>query len=413
MTIHTFTTQQEQVNSQTNLAAILDQLPVAIILEEGEHAPLVYNSYVSELTGIAPDALPSTIETFFDAITFKPTDPPYLAKCRMLAMLGEDVRCQVEIRHSGGGTLWIEAIPTLLEETSSIGDEPADDSTVVPTRESTMNTVMRSASHTLEIPPEGKPDSQPPTPSLAWVMHDISNLIQSKEIIKEQSDELYSLGYIISHDLKAPILSIKGLTNLLKANPILTAEPSTYRTLETIEACAEQAQTLSSSILSYYNLRKGTRVNFTRIETEKLIEKVIAEQQLQITERRASITVIPPIPSLFGEALRIYQVFSNLISNALKYSHPERQPQITISATNTDTHTMISVADNGLGIPEDLADKVFIPFYRIKNAQHQTQQGHGIGLASVKKIMTLHRGKVELQSKTDIGSTFRLFFPMR
>lgn len=408
------------MNGQINLAAILDQLPVAIILEEGEHIPLVYNSYVSELTGIAPDALPSTIETFFEAITFKPTDPPYLAKCRMLAMLGEDVRCQVEIRHLGGGTLWIEAIPTLLAEENADAGDPTDKSAEDPTMKSVMPAVVlpagnipESQPHTLEGQLEDHYESRSPTASLAWVMHDITNLIQSKEIIKEQSDELYSLGYIISHDLKAPIMSIKGLTNLLRSTPSFASEPTACNALEMIESCADQAQKLSSSILSYYNLRKGTRGNFTRVETEKLIDKVIAEQQIQITEKQATITIDRPIPTLFGEALRIYQVFSNLISNALKYSHPKRPPQITISATHTDNHTIISVADNGLGIPEDVTDKIFIPFYRIKNAQHAAQQGHGIGLASVKKIMAIHRGKVELHSKADIGSTFKLYFPTR
>ena len=115
------------------------------------------------------------------------------------------------------------------------------------------------------------------------------------------------------------------------------------------------------------------------------------------------------MPTVQGDEIRLYQVFSNLVGNAIKYRRRDVQPRISVTAIrNGDGSVMVMVKDNGLGVPKDKLDLVFRPYQRAHGNQ---VEGSGIGLACVKKIIDRLGGSVSVESAVGEGSTFIVTFP--
>ena len=177
---------------------------------------------------------------------------------------------------------------------------------------------------------------------------------------------------------------------------------------------------LINDLLSYSRL--SIQSLFETTDLHSLVEEVLADLELSITEKQALIEVgnLPKIDAVPGQ---IRQVFQNIISNALKFSSEEKPPHIIVKAEVAPGHTLdqaidsaddycrITISDNGIGFDEQHAAKIFTIFQRLHG--REKYEGTGIGLAITKKIIERHSGLIFATSKIGEGSTFTLILPLK
>ncbi len=241
--------------------------------------------------------------------------------------------------------------------------------------------------------------------------------------------EIQRFAYIVSHDLRAPLVNVMGFTAELEtslgelrglverlqqeAPALLTPAIQAAVTEEVPEAIrfirssTERMDRLINAILRLS--REGRRaLKPERVELAALLDALLATMQHQLEEAGATVERQPSLPALVTDRLALEQILGNLIDNAVKYLDPARPGRITITAERRGTRIEIEVADNGRGIdPRDHA-RVFELFRR---SGRQDQKGEGIGLAHVRALARRLGGEVSLQSTPGQGSRFRVILP--
>jgi signal transduction histidine kinase len=243
--------------------------------------------------------------------------------------------------------------------------------------------------------------------------------LRTKEL-NEINDELYrsnedlrQFAYIASHDLQEPLRKIQTFSDLAKSSLSDLAKANLY--LDKIDRSAARMSSLIKDVLTYSQANK--RESLEWVDVNQIMENVRSDLELVIEEKKAAIRAdyIPPVK---GSRLQLHQVFSNLISNAMKFSDCAPVINIRYSVANVPSPDitmsqfhMISVNDNGIGFEPEYAEKIFDLFSRLHN--RKDYGGTGIGLALCKKIIENHGGMISAESEKDKGSTFKIYLPIK
>jgi signal transduction histidine kinase len=140
-----------------------------------------------------------------------------------------------------------------------------------------------------------------------------------------------------------------------------------------------------------------------------MLGQVLETLQYQVDQATASVQIDEHLPACLADEAHLNQVFTNLIDNALKYRHPQREPLIRICGRLDDRQAVYTVADNGVGIQSEYHDKIFEVFHRLdpKDDNH----GEGLGLTIVKRILERMDGTISLESQSDGGAVFTVRLP--
>ena len=229
--------------------------------------------------------------------------------------------------------------------------------------------------------------------------------------------ELEQFAYITSHDLQEPLRKIQTFVDLIERNPGDQAALKRY--LEKISSCASRMSLLITDVLSYSRLIRTDEM-MTNTDLNKILDDVKSDFEFLIEERNAVIKS-PELPRVKGYPLQLQQLFSNLISNSIKFC--EKTPEIEISfepvrddevrrIKELDDHTRyvkLVFRDNGIGFDQQYADKVFTIFQRLNHKK--LYAGSGIGLALCKRIAENHRGAIRASAVPDNGATFTIYLP--
>jgi signal transduction histidine kinase len=259
--------------------------------------------------------------------------------------------------------------------------------------------------------------------------------------LREANNEIQRFAYIVSHDLRSPLVNIMGFTSELEelrtdifrriaalhrattSTPVPAeaeggAEAALERedkqllsdfseALEFIKSSIAKMDRLISAIL---NLTREGRREFepVRIETRELIEAIVTTVAHQAAEAQAEIR-IEPLPEITSDRLAIEQIFSNLIDNALKYLKPGVPGEISVRGRTKLGYAIFDVADNGRGIDPKDHQRIFDLFRR---AGPQDKPGQGIGLAHVRALVRRLGGTMSVTSELDQGSTFTVTLPI-
>ncbi len=251
---------------------------------------------------------------------------------------------------------------------------------------------------------------------------------QTREL-ESLSAELREFMYVVSHDLRAPLINIEGFGNVLRealenfderAGQLDSADPVARSWTETHAEVVEALHFIASGTKKMDALIKGllvlSRIDNGPIQQEKislpvLVEEIVSAMEHQIRDRAVSVE-IGELPEIVGEKLRVSQVFGNLIDNAVKYM-PDREPRrIAVSCEETDEAFVFAVSDSGDGIAPEARQKIFRLFKRLDPSS--TAAGDGIGLAAVRKIIERHGGRVWVEDGLDgLGASFRFTWPRR
>ena len=233
---------------------------------------------------------------------------------------------------------------------------------------------------------------------------DVTGTIRYQHQVEEKNRDLQDFTYMISHDLKAPIFTIKGMIGILREDlkEHLTGEVD--ESITHISGAASRLEQLVGSVLQYGRLSTQD-ISTTKVNLSEVLTEVSADLATQIAESHGEVNIPSALPLVLGDKVRMYQVFSNLIGNAIKYRAPGRTPKIEVILlpSRTSRTVSIEVKDNGEGIPNDKLETIFRPFQR---AHSGNVEGLGIGLASVKKILDKSGGRIAVRSDLGVGSSF-------
>jgi light-regulated signal transduction histidine kinase (bacteriophytochrome) len=258
------------------------------------------------------------------------------------------------------------------------------------------------------------------------VSHRTRDLQATLKELHCKNEEVEAFVYIVSHDLRAPLVNVKGFVRELEGSATrLTAllnscslpEPSGSGIKEILDEeiagalhfISESASKLERLIDSLIGLsRHGRQVyQFVEVDVEDLVAGTLATFKQAITEAGAEVEV-GRLPTVFADVTALGQVFSNLIGNALKYRSPLRPLKVQVGGEVEDGATRYWVRDNGLGIPDFGQARLFQVFQRL---HPQAAPGEGMGLAIVHRIVERLQGKVWAESKKDEGTTFHFSLP--
>ena len=165
---------------------------------------------------------------------------------------------------------------------------------------------------------------------------------------------------------------------------------------------AKRMQRLINDLLVLSRINTRGRL-FEAVNCNDLMEKVLHGLSSTLNEKQAQIKVDDPLPTLEGDHTQLFQLFQNLISNAVKFHGAER-PVVKISAKRDNSEWIFSIRDNGIGIDPEFFDRIFVIFQRLH--ERDAYQGTGIGLSIAKKIVERHGGKIWVESEPGTGSIF-------
>lgn len=219
--------------------------------------------------------------------------------------------------------------------------------------------------------------------------------------LENRNAELNKFAYVVSHDLKAPVRGIHNVVTWIEEDygEHLPREVKDY--LRIIPERARRMEDLINGLLNYARISHRTAVETVdSAQMIKQLQEILVPRHFKFETNN--------LPVLYTERIKLEQVFSNLISNAVKYNdHP--QPAISINATEQGDHYEFSITDNGIGIDPEYHRKIFEIFQTLRK-KNETEST-GIGLAIVKKIIDEHHGRLEVTSKEGHGSTFTFTWP--
>ncbi|MEO6669531.1 MAG: ATP-binding protein [Ferruginibacter sp.] len=255
--------------------------------------------------------------------------------------------------------------------------------------------------------------------------HDITDIMEANEKLKELNNELEKsnrdleqFAFIASHDLQEPLRKIHIFNDMLAEN--FHDEQNMRKYQAKIDQSARRMQDLIMDVLNFSRISKSEEA-FTQNDLNLIIENLKNDFELLITEKDATISY-EPLPVIPGIALQLSQLFSNLISNSLKYN--DKKPAINIAThflTREETkankklnpairYVQIIFSDNGIGFETKYSEQIFTIFQRLHGKQ--AYSGTGIGLALCRKIVENHQGIITAEGQVGVGATFTIILPM-
>ncbi|NOR75004.1 MAG: HAMP domain-containing protein [Draconibacterium sp.] len=238
------------------------------------------------------------------------------------------------------------------------------------------------------------------------LMEQSEKLLKSTDELQAANSELESFAYSVSHDLKAPLRAISQLSYWISEDYKDILEDDGKEQLYLLVGRVKRMDALIDGILQY------SRIGRVR-ETEKLLNlNTLVEEVIDslAPPENIKINIVNVLPEIYGDESRFVQVFQNLISNSIKFSD-KTKGKINIACSNEGNNWEFSVEDNGPGIEKKYYDRVFRIFQTL-NAR-DTQEGTGLGLALVKKIVTYYKGKIWIKSTVEKGTTIYFTLPKK
>jgi signal transduction histidine kinase len=240
-----------------------------------------------------------------------------------------------------------------------------------------------------------------------WVQYELK---RANEDLRRANRDLETFSYSASHDLQEPLRKVALGAQLLQLNAGNKLDPEQTQFLDSILQGARRMEALVQALLTYTQAIRHADGPVPSVSAEKVLSEVVESLKYRIEECGAKVTAAP-LPVLTIHEVHLTQLFQNLISNALKYRQPEA-PSIHFSAIQEDGWTVLSVADNGIGLELKYADQIFSLFKRLHSGDDYP--GSGIGLAICQRIVEQYGGRIWLEkSKPGAGSTFCISIPDR
>ena len=354
---------QSEFDHKTRYRIVTENVAAAVMLHQPDGTILWCSPYTEVLTGFAVSEVYDQRTRFLRDHVHE-EDREVFEKSLAIVATGEPFQCRYRFYHRSGITLWLET------RTVPVFDHVADEYVALS------------------------------------VTLDVTAAVLSQMKIEERNRDLNEFTYMISHDLKAPIVTIRGMLEVLdeerkRMNAAGMEEPVAF-----MSKAIHRLEQLVQGVLELARVSAAERA-LEPVSLEDTVREVVEDFQLEIARADATVTTVSELPWVLGNKMQIYQIVSNVVSNAIKYRNPERPLVIAIEPAQSASRRRASfvIRDNGRGIASDKIARIFEPFNR---GGEDSIEGSGVGLACVKRIIEKIGGSISVDSAPDSGSRFTI-----
>ena len=245
-------------------------------------------------------------------------------------------------------------------------------------------------------------------PAILGNIVDITEQKKAEEELLKINKELKNFVDVVSHDLKTPIVAIQGFSSRLFKKYQEKLGDKGGRYLKLINTSARRMEGLVTDLLALSSIGKVLST-FKDVSSIEIVANVTTGLQDKLKENRIELVVAEDLPHIYCDGERIYQVFENLIVNAIKYMGDTENPKIEIGYDDNGAFHQFYVRDNGIGIDAKYHGKVFEMFHRLREVEDE--KGTGLGLVIVDRIVNNHGGRVWVESEKGKGAVFYFTLP--
>ncbi len=219
--------------------------------------------------------------------------------------------------------------------------------------------------------------------------------------------EIERFTYTAFHDLRAPLVTIKGFLGALEKDLEANRQEEVRKDIQRIAGAANKMDELLADLLELFRIGRVSKPH-ADVDLQQLTEEALRTLAPLLRSRNVTVQVSPDLPTVYGDRIRLREVLENLIENAAKYTSEQAQPIIEIGTRTRDGEQIIFVRDNGQGIDPRYHKRIFNLFEKLD----PSMEGTGIGLALIKRIIEVHGGRIWVESEGQgHGSTFCFTMP--
>ncbi|NIM05730.1 MAG: PAS domain-containing protein, partial [Armatimonadetes bacterium] len=240
-----------------------------------------------------------------------------------------------------------------------------------------------------------------------WYFRDITERKRFEQALRAKNRELESFVYTASHDLRSPLVGMQGFADLLFQDYYDKLDERGREYIDYIRANTNTMSALLTDLLELSRIGREEEQE-ENVNVGEVVSRVLEDLNAMIEEADAEVKVAKDLPTVRYPHTRLYQVFSNLITNAVKFSREDVKPKVEVGWEPLKAGYRFFIEDNGIGIDEENFQNIFELFSRLKI---KDVEGTGIGLAIVKKIVESHGGEAGVESDPGKGSTFWFTVP--
>lgn len=223
-------------------------------------------------------------------------------------------------------------------------------------------------------------------------------LTRTQEELTRSNELLSIFASQVSHDLRSPLTAVLANTELLATEPAVTRDPDASELVTATYEAGRRMGAMIDTILRY--ARVGADLDREQLHLDDVLDHVLEDLAPILTARSARVRR-EPLPRVSADRTQIYAVLLNLLSNAVKFTPPGRDPEIHLGVTREGDHWRITVSDNGPGIPPEARDAVFELHARVGDG---SVEGSGIGLATARRVVEAHGGRIGVESSPAGGT---------
>jgi PAS domain S-box-containing protein len=228
----------------------------------------------------------------------------------------------------------------------------------------------------------------------------------SKQLVAH-NEALEEFSYVISHDLQEPLRMITSFSQIIQKRYLSKFEDEqAMNDFAYVIDGAKRMSTLIKDMLEYSRW-SAKALPVEMVDTREILAQTLQNLTITLSNGHAEV-ISDDMPTIQANRLMVTQVFQNLISNAVRYAHPEREPVVEIKVEKRQYDILFSVKDNGLGFEEQYADRIFGIFQRL---HPEKSSGNGMGLAICKRIIEKQGGRIWAESVLNVGTTFFFSLP--
>lgn len=229
--------------------------------------------------------------------------------------------------------------------------------------------------------------------------------LKQQDVANAAMKELQSFAYSVSHDLKSPSNTMKYLLDELKETQSAKLDIDGQHLLKLASNTVDRMTVLIDDVLRYTQILSKDIIEKTSVDLNEVVRAVVEDLRAGVHEAEADFE-IAPLPVVQGDPTQLRVLFQNLIENGLKFKHPDLPARIALNAAldrDSGTH-LISVRDNGIGMPKQHQERIFEVFQRLHRAEDVP--GTGLGLAMCRRILRNHGGDIAVESSDGHGAVF-------
>ncbi len=225
-----------------------------------------------------------------------------------------------------------------------------------------------------------------------------------------------TLTQMAVHDLSNPLTALDGSIHFLKTDPLCSVSDDQKDILKSASAGVQQMRMLISNILDVTKMEEDRLdLNLREVDPEKLIDGALDSLKIMAELNRKEIgkKISPGLPQVVADEQILSRIITNLVMNAFKYSSDGSKVEVGARLDESNNKVVISVSDNGYGIPKEHKDRIFNKFVQLKDKQDKSRRGYGLGLTFCKMAVEAQGGKIWVESELGKGSTFYFTVPIK